>query len=322
MFQVQFSFGPQGPQTTFALGAEVRRHDLPLPTPEFNRGNVINVFSEAIRSQILIFQTTTGHLSEQNLFNVVISAIIFLHLHSTSYDERLRNLTEMTPDMLNLNSDLQLSFTALHNILANTVAATHGTSLSGLDLMSLIGRGHLKVVEESIPRTTSLLRDTPLGRLPCLAVHSLETTYQAPQLNFACQPSLLVTVRLLEETIGPLYLDNHHNVASTGEMIFSSTGGTQIIMRGVTDATIRAVRHRWPVSKLKWNERNSIITPGEILVGQNPAIINGAPLIQQLWRWVPWCENGFVGNTGIRLSELVHETRLQKCELGVLLFCT
>jgi hypothetical protein len=121
MLQAQLSMGAQGPQGTLSFGAEASRRD-PQYLPPFSPSRIMTTFGEALRSQILLYQTSTRVVSEQNLFNVAVSTIIRTRRGDSSYQHRLQDVIDMKA-ALSINSELYLTFQLLNRILANPVCA-------------------------------------------------------------------------------------------------------------------------------------------------------------------------------------------------------
>jgi hypothetical protein len=88
-FHVELGMGAQGPQGTFGIGFEAARHDNNSKigrvgctgvNSSFSISQALVIFTEARRSQVLVFDTQNKVLVEQNLFNVVV-----LHFISTGF---------------------------------------------------------------------------------------------------------------------------------------------------------------------------------------------------------------------------------------------
>lgn len=323
----QISMGAQGPQGSLSVGGESCRSGEAPELKEFNMGNVQNVFGQAINQQILLFQTSTRILSEQNLFNIVVSAIIHLlpcRDIIKSVESRTSDIREVIEALFTVNSDLHRSYRALQRISTNTVFTAHlrRNLVTGIDLRTLILRDRLLVLCEEKWTSGSALQ-SEIGKLPCLAVHSLEPT---PQLlpPIMHQATLFITVRLVEEIIGPLYLDTSQLTGT--HAVFTSEKGITLELTDVTSEIIAAVRENWTIPVITWDEMATVITPGEILAGRRPAIIRIPDAIDQFKRQFPsWISVHMESQSpamGIRLGVLVNGVEPSCCsELGVLLSC-
>ncbi len=158
-------------------------------------------------------------------------------------------------------------------------------------------------------------------------MHSLESSVQQ-QLEIPTNvgPAIFMTVRWLEQELGPLLLNKSHETGITGTAEFCTyDNGSVLSIKGVTEAVIQTTRSYWSVPVLCWESKDVIVIPHNFLAGNQPATITcSAPgKFSRFHRWLFWGQSCRSEDHGVRLGALVNGSRGNPAEdhLGVLLYC-
>lgn len=286
--QLQLSMGAQGPQGSVVLGGELANssgHEVLMA--ENSLSHSFTILERALRSWVLVYQSSNGQVVQQNLYCIVICFLMVSQMfRAFRMSQLIVRQSEESEIVFHPESfagagsaqdwcDSRVTLTRVcSTIIAAPMPAFLNGKVGGLDLAAIVKECTRIWVWELQPGHLGWV--TVLGMLPAVSVRSLGA---APSQSSLHRCTLLISVGRLEQIVGRLYKVDTRRPTFESKMV-------RIELRGFNEASLMEAQRAAQTAKtLRWTKSMKAVTPGRRFGGQGPSLmVHLAPI--KIWDYV------------------------------------